>query len=897
MAESSLGSLVVEISASTAKFTSALDKAAYQMNHQMGAMVASAHQLEKAMLKLDAVVGTFGTSLRGLFGIVAVVGLGKLVTSAIDAQAELGRLANRAGTTVEDLSSLRVAAHEGGVGLDEIALAMDRMAKALFEGQDKSTKAAIALQKIGLEAKNLVGLPTAQAFQVIATALNKFNESTTKTAVEMEIFSKSGPKMGAALKAVAEEGPAAVSVTTQMADAARQTEREFFKLSDRFSTLETAAANHLLPALNDVAKAFIAMQSQNSATLGFWDLLAEGIRLAALAMAGLYTWEKLAIEGAIGYVRIMNEIIHLRFDNIEAEWIRMNARIDEGTANLVRFYNVVKTGSALLPGGGGVGIGVPTSTNDRSAQYKGDPYYGQGPKKRDLTGGLGGGGSTDDPRKAELERVLKELEAFAAQEKLILQARDEFLKLYYTQGFVSEKQYYESRIQLMQEDLNTQVNTKTAELEAIDAYVAGLNKKKGMEKAIEEEEKKKVVIRQEINKLQIEAAKNVGLFELESREAGRLYEGRLQAINAELLALQGHTAQAAKITRDFSEVLERRRLAASGSAGALADLNESRARKEAMDRLTEATNRYSLVVQQVGLAQAAADLKFQAGNITELDAYRQRAEAARQMIPLLTAVADAAQREAEATKDPKALLAVQQMRLEIAKLAVDADALAKRFTDIFEGSFATFLTDIVGRTKTVKQAFLDMAKSIEQSISQIAAKNVAEQLFGKGGPLGGLGSMFAKAFGDKGAGSATADAALATLGTSATTGSAALLGFTSALTTASAAALSFSASAGAGGIGSAFFGGGGSGLGSILGPGGLFGFAEGTPFVQKDMLAFLHRGEAVIPAAMNKPSVTGSGGNIIHVTVNVPQGTSRATGDQIGAEAGAGIQRAMRKYG
>jgi hypothetical protein len=136
-------------------------------------------------------------------------------------------------------------------------------------------------------------------------------------------------------------------------------------------------------------------------------------------------------------------------------------------------------------------------------------------------------------------------------------------------------------------------------------------------------------------------------------------------------------------------LLQRRKMAAAGDFAAIAQLDEINARKTAFDRLTEATNRYGLAVQQVSLAQATADLKFQAGAITELQAYAQRAEAARAMIPILTAVANAAQAEAIATKDPKALLAVQQMRLEIAKLAVDADALGKKFGDIFSGSRAT----------------------------------------------------------------------------------------------------------------------------------------------------------------------------------------------------------------
>src|SRR5437773_2324669 len=96
----SLGSLVVELQASTATFESGLTRAAYQMDQSIGQMIASAGGLEKALVAVDNQLGVFGVSLRGLAGIAAVGGFAEMIKSAIDSQAELGRLADRAGTTV-----------------------------------------------------------------------------------------------------------------------------------------------------------------------------------------------------------------------------------------------------------------------------------------------------------------------------------------------------------------------------------------------------------------------------------------------------------------------------------------------------------------------------------------------------------------------------------------------------------------------------------------------------------------------------------------------------------------------------------------------------------------------------------------------------------------------------
>lgn len=377
----------------------------------------------------------------------------------------------------------------------------------------------------------------------------------------------------------------------------------------------------------------------------------------------------------------------------------------------------------------------------------------------------------------------------------------------------------------------------------------------------------------------------------------------MHAINAELLALQGNTAAAAAITRADSEFLFRRKLTASGYTGTAAELDRADRIKHAQEQLTDVTTRYSNVVQQLGLNQALVDLQYAAGSITELDSYAKKADAARQMIPILNA--QAASYEAigaaiaKAGGDPsKFLLAAQGMRLEIAKLAVDADGLAKKFNDIGSGAFATFLTDIVNRTKPAKQALLDMFKSIEQSISQIAAKNVAEQLFGKGGPLGGLGSMFARAFGDKGAGGVGTDAALAAAGTSLNTSGAALLVAATALDASAAALAASAAASGASGIGGQFFGSGSGGLDSIIGPGGLFDFAEGTDYVSRTGLAFVHQGEAIISAAQNKPgSRVAAGGFHVHQTINVLPGASRETAEQAAVRTAAEVRRATRKFG
>jgi hypothetical protein len=79
-------------------------------------------------------------------------------------------------------------------------------------------------------------------------------------------------------------------------------------------------------------------------------------------------------------------------------------------------------------------------------------------------------------------------------------------------------------------------------------------------------------------------------------------------------------------------------------------------------------------------------------------------------------------------------------------------------------------------------------------------------------------------------------------------------------------------------------GGSSGGIGGILGNiGSLFGipsFDVGTDFVPRDMLAMVHKGERITPAAQNTPG----GGGSNYITINVPPGTDRQSANQMAAQ-------------
>lgn len=74
-------------------------------------------------------------------------------------------------------------------------------------------------------------------------------------------------------------------------------------------------------------------------------------------------------------------------------------------------------------------------------------------------------------------------------------------------------------------------------------------------------------------------------------------------------------------------------------------------------------------------------------------------------------------------------------------------------------------------------------------------------------------------------------------------------------------------------------------------------FDVGTNYVPNDMLAVVHRGERIVPAAQNNPAMMGGGGQSVSVVnhFTVSGGVDRRTQEQMAALAGLSIQRAMAR--
>ena len=264
----SLGSLVVSLTAETAQFTAALDKASYTA--------------QKNFKDISSFAKTAAGSLAALYGATSIVGF---VKTQIDAADATGKMAQKVGISVEELSKLQYAAKLADVDTGQLQVGLVKLSKGMVEAANGTGQARNALSAMGISVKNSDGTlkSSSTVLGEVADRFATYGDSANKTALAVQLFGKSGAELipllnagSAGIKESADELERFGAVITEKA--AAQAERfndNLTRLSTVGSAVGKTIANEVIPYLNQLAEEFLVARANG---MGFLDMLQMGFR-------------------------------------------------------------------------------------------------------------------------------------------------------------------------------------------------------------------------------------------------------------------------------------------------------------------------------------------------------------------------------------------------------------------------------------------------------------------------------------------------------------------------------------------------------------------------------------------------------------------------------------------
>jgi hypothetical protein len=797
------------------------------------ALNAIAGQAERAGNRMDKAFSAVKTTLQTLGLTLTVGAITAFIKSTIDAADKLNDLSKRSGIAVETLGGIGFAAQQSGIDLETLTVGLDKLNKSIAEAKAGNKEKLAVFEALHIDVANIKSAD--DAIVQIAGKFENYADGANKVALANAL----GGKSFAAFIPFFDEGAEAIAKnieyfrrfsgitqdTTSKAD-------QFNDTMDKLHLLQKAMGNtiaeKLLPFLQRLADAWVDAKEKGS-----------GFQTVATA-----------IDGAIKGLASTAVLASTAFGNIGRNLGGLAVQLqllDEAASNMGKpSANPLGAIGQLLFGAKGSVITEETKAALRAIKGIQQDLDAQGKQSLDdmadsLDRILGRGkyaehpldieqaktpqrtrGARPDapgiPDQAALAKLDAARKAYAevveAQSKFVVDAekdaaksRLEVLDHFYKEGFADEERYWAVRQEIQQ-------RAYQAEAKAFDQNVS--TRREEQARALKQNgagsveyynaTKELTQAMAQRNKLDSDYASQGNQDVLNRAKATAEYERAIKGVNAQLLDLAGKTAEASKMRRDLeSEPLRNQARSRDDLEGEIQikNLDELLSKQ---DRFNELRDRAREVTDRLALQEERIQNAVRIGAKSDIEATLETDQARKNAVQTLKLTRRELDQLANTPGLEKLAIDAERFGSALDTLESQSNTLADRArTTLSEGfvdAFSAFREELLSSGKILDalgKAFSRFALRIEQEIENIAAKNLAQALFGNDSSVVNL---FSKLLGG------------------------AVSGSTSTLAAASPNS--------------------GFEEGRLLGS-----FATGTDYVPQTGLYRLHQGEAVIPAAQN----------------------------------------------
>lgn len=260
-----LGSLVVDLSADTAKFQSDMGRAAHVADRHMASIKSS----------INAGVATIAASAAAAGSALIL-----LTRNAINAADDINKMSQKVGMSVENLSRLQYAAELSDVGIEGLATGLKKLSVNMLEAASGSKEANQGFAALGIAVTNSSGQlkSSDQVLKEVADRFARIEDGAGKTALAVKIFGRSGADLipllnqgAAGMKAMADEADRlGITISRDTAKAAEEFNDNLKRVEASSRAVGLTIANALLPTLNKLLEQFLVGKQ---AAGGFWNAL------------------------------------------------------------------------------------------------------------------------------------------------------------------------------------------------------------------------------------------------------------------------------------------------------------------------------------------------------------------------------------------------------------------------------------------------------------------------------------------------------------------------------------------------------------------------------------------------------------------------------------------------
>jgi hypothetical protein len=371
-------------------------------------------------------------------------------------------------------------------------------------------------------------------------------------------------------------------------------------------------------------------------------------------------------------------------------------------------------------------------------------------KALNIKDGSGSGDKDENLSKAKYALIKAQLEAELMIIKDGLSRQQDLLDTKLKDQLVSYKDYFNEKANIQKEELTKQIALKQQELnenKQLESKASKESDKLGFQAAAVKLQAEMIVLKNRESDIDRKSAESV-------KEKQKEIQKMVTDMRAQLADATNSvdpTSKFAQIEQKYKDTLDRMIIEGDAAGveiiNGLINVDKAKAQVESLSREFEIfTNKRSVEIEKIKRLEGSAQITSEKAKQMYRDKEK---EAIKEEIVLKEKLLSLSEKSGDLVNSAK-------LESEIAKLKTaqqDVNEFGQSVNQVFSSSLEGFFTDVISGTKTVSQAFKDMAKGIIAQIAQVVAKWIAAKIMGVFNPGGGMsGAGFGGAGGGGGGG-------------------------------------------------------------------------------------------------------------------------------------------------